>query len=173
MHDLNCFVPDKAIDLGIVATRVPTIELKSQKDLNRLQDVGVASLSGSEELLCKACLKKEFFLINPLQTPGFFKSDALVRSVADNDRVFELPLRPLLHASFVYRAKALRELRLFLKKCLKLKAKFVFTSRAESEFDLKTEREIIAILIQLGLTSQQASFVLNTQAKRVFEEFLK
>ncbi|MFH1779675.1 MAG: RNase P subunit p30 family protein [Candidatus Micrarchaeota archaeon] len=166
MYDVNCFTDSESVKS--TSMKLELLSLKTSKDLMKLKR-GI-SVSGSGDLLAKACLKKEFFLVNPLETQKFFSSTELIRAVADNGKVFEIPLLSLLRSSFVARARLVRELQFFLRNCLKYNAEFVFSSRAENEFDLKTERELIAILQELGLTRAQAAFALNERAKRVFEE---
>jgi RNase P/RNase MRP subunit p30 len=115
--------------------------------------------SASSELLRKAA--KKSVLINCLQVKNFQKDEGLIRAVAEGESAFEIPISVLLHSNGTQRANLLRRLRFFVKKCLKLKAKFVFTLRAKSKFDLKTPREVAAIAQLLGLSKEQAVLIIK------------
>ena len=105
-------------------------------------------------------MQSESGFVNPLGSKGFFRDEAVVRSVAESGRKFAIPFAPLLHSNGSARARMLRELRLFFRLCLKLKAQFVFTNAlAQSKFDLKSAREAQAIGVLLGLAPRQAKIV--------------
>ncbi len=117
-------------------------------------------IEGNVDLLVSACKQnKEFNLINPLLDGDFYKSDALVEIARDKKKAFEIPFYSILHSR--NRAKLFFQLRIFLKKCLKRRVPFFFSSRAETEFDLKSPREIIAIANVLGLTYEQAAAAIS------------
>ena len=106
----------------------------------------------------------------PLNSPDYWKNDALVMAAVDKNRVFEIPLKPLLHARHAQRAKLVSQLRFFLRKCVKQRARFIITSRAESEYDLKSPREAIALAQLLGLTKEQAQHALSKECERLIRE---
>ena len=132
-----------------------TITLNSPKDFNSLEQNSIVD-SFNPELLRKAVERKKV-LINPLYAKAFYRDDGLVRSIAESESSFALPVEALLHSRGSGRAKLFRELRFFTRLCRKLGAKFFFTNLSpKSKFDLKSEREIQAIATLLGLTPQQA-----------------
>lgn len=131
-----------------------TIFLKTAKDAERISRDCIVQCDNAG-LLAGACAKAAF--VNPIPARGFFKDEALVRAAADNKCVFVIPLGVIVNSDGSGRARLLRELRFFLRLCLKLKAKFFFTNElSESKFDLKNAREAQAIGVLLGLTLLQA-----------------
>ena len=206
--DLNLRNPQlekQALALGFAKTFTPpTIEIKTQRDLNSLNAilngsndlnaenamsafrengendenkfVFLAVESTNSELLRKAAKRaRGRALVNAFLVPKFFQDDGLIRVVVETENVFEIPLHYFLHSTHVHRAKLFDETKAFLKKCLKFKAPFTFSSRAESEFDLKSPREAIAVAQCLSLTREQAAFALcETPArflKKLSEKF--
>ncbi|HIH20000.1 TPA: hypothetical protein HA244_01910 [Candidatus Micrarchaeota archaeon] len=136
-------------------------QLNSTKDLNGLQSGAVVE-SRNPELLRKACERAKIF-INPLQAGPFYRDEALVRSVGGSQSSFAMPIAVLLKAKGGSRAKLFREIRFFIRLCLKLKAKFIFTNAfAQDKFDLKSAREMQAIATLFGLTPLQAKNATKT-----------
>lgn len=130
------------------------IFLKTPKDLNAIKEGSVVE-SENPDLLVKASAKRVSVI--PLRVKNFFREDALVRAVAENESAFLIPLSALVEREGAGRAKLFRELRLFLKLCLKLKARFSLSNDfAESKFSLKSAREAQAIGVMLGLSVLQA-----------------
>lgn len=171
----NSQLEKQALALGFAKTFTPpAVEIKTQRDLNAIRenkDGFYALESTDSELLRKAAKRAHGrALVNAFLVPKFFRDDGLIRVVAETENVFEIPLHYFLHSAHVHRAKLFDEASAFLKKCLKLKAPFVFTSRAESEFDLKSPREIIAVGVCLGLTREQAAFALGEAQARFSKE---
>ncbi len=168
----NSQLEKQALALGFTKTFTPpAVEIKTQRDLNAIRgedgDGFYALESVDSELLRKAAKRaRGRALVNAFLVKNFHRDDGLVRVVAESENVFEIPLYYFLHSAHVHRAKLFDEAAAFLKKCLKLKAPFVFTSRAESEFDLKSPREIIAVGECLGLTREQAVFALSEALTR-------
>ncbi|MCX6767860.1 MAG: hypothetical protein NTY90_03995 [Candidatus Micrarchaeota archaeon] len=129
---------------------------------------GIVSIDSPDgELLRIAAASRAVDLVNPLGAKDFYRDDGLIRAVAEAGKAFEIPLAPLLRAEFVYRAKAIVQAREFVRRCLKLGAAFVFTSRAETEWDLKSPRETIALIQLLGLTGQQARHAIGRAPEKV------
>ncbi len=167
----NSQLEKQALALGFTKTFTPpTIEVKTQRDLNNIHENGngfYALESVDSELLRKAAKRaRGRALVNAFLVKNFHRDDGLVRVVAESENVFEIPLYYFLHSAHVHRAKLFDETAAFLEKCLKLKALFAFSSRAESEFDLKSPREIIAVGECLGLTREQAAFALGEAPTR-------
>ena len=128
--------------------------LKSQKDLASVK-AGDMIESESSELLRKAVSKK--VLVNPLNAKNFFRDDALVRSIAESNSTFAIPLSVISNARGSSRARLLRDLKLFFRLCFRLKAKFVFTNAyAKTKFDVKGKRDVRAIGSLFALTPLQA-----------------
>jgi len=121
----------------------------------------------------RAAAKRDggLLLVNPLLVPKFQKDDGLVRAIAEAAKsapvAFEIPVKAFLSSKFVYRAKLVAQVRAFLRLCLKLKAPFVFTSRASSQWDLKSPREVIAIGVFYGLSFEQASAAISTTPQKL------
>ncbi len=150
------------------------IQLNSQKDLNLLRGSEGGLLcaeSQNGELLRAACKNKNVALVNALPVPGFSRDDGLIRAVAENEKAFEIPISTLLCSKHVFRAKAISQLKEFARRCNKLGAKMVFTSRAREEWDLKSPREIIAIASLLGLAREQAAAAIGKNAMGILENF--
>ncbi len=93
----------------------------------------------------------------------------LLAASKERGQVFEMPIRPLLHASPQSRPKMMAAYRSFLSACVKRRIPFVFTNRAEDELDVKSSREIIAIAQFLGLTREQANAAIAETPGRLFE----
>ncbi len=178
-HDLNlgdASLQKRALSLGFsYAKPANNVLLSSPKDFRKLGD-GVNAVECKSPDLLKACLKRfaGALLLSPYSTTDFFKDDGLVRSVAHASKsapcAFELPLAPFLSTKFVYRARLVSHTRSFLKKCVKHRAPFVFTSRAKSEWELKSPREAIAIGVFYGLSYEQAAAALSTRPAKLLEE---
>ncbi|MFH1056684.1 MAG: hypothetical protein V1717_02725 [Candidatus Micrarchaeota archaeon] len=128
--------------------------LKTQKDVSSVKKGDFVD-SENASLLEKVAGRKVF--VNPLRVKNFHKSEALVKSVAEGESVFAIPLSFLLQAKGAARAKLLKDLKAFFRLCYKMKAKFVFTNAfAQSKFDLKSKREAKAIGSLFTLTPLQA-----------------
>ncbi|HLD76006.1 MAG TPA: RNase P subunit p30 family protein [Candidatus Norongarragalinales archaeon] len=154
-HDWN--VPEnlhkESENLGWVPHVTRRFFLRNSAELKKVQ--GTCSVSSeSSELLRQA--SKRAKLINPTLVKGFDKDVGLVRTVAERGGYFEIPLRPLLHAWGVPRAIQLQRMRDFFKLAFKLKALVVFSSQAESGYDLKSPFEVLAMWQEFGMTREQA-----------------
>ncbi len=169
----NTAILAKARAMGFSDCRRATvIQLNSQKDLNllRCSEGGLLCVeSQNGELLRAACKNKNSALINALAVQGFSRDDGLIRAVAENEKAFEIPLSALVLQKHVFRAKAISQLKEFARRCNKLGAKMVFTSRAKEEWDLKSPREIIAIASLLGLSREQAAAAIGKNAMEIIE----
>lgn len=160
----------KAKELGFFRALVPLVfVLKKGNDADKLSAGLQVVESKSSELLSKACAKTRV-LVNPLGARNFWRDDGLIRAVADNDCLFEIAWSYLLVEGALDKAKRLKRLRDFIRKCLKLKARFVFVSGARSEFDLKSPREIAAIGVLLGLSQEQAQHFLSARSLNFLKE---
>ena len=149
--DLNVSNPqlfDKALSLGFQKTYSLTVASLPSK--NSGGDV----VQGPSDLVISACKQnRPFQFINPLLDREFYKNASLLAAAREKGKVFEIPILFLLRDRD--RSRLMFQLRIFLKNCLKRKVPFVFTSRAASEFELKSPREIIAIGQCLGLLSNK------------------
>ena len=172
LHLIDAKLRERSLALGFKKVfSPPTIALAKQNDLQKIKDAktksefgfcAVESING--ELLRAAA--RRGVLVNPLAVKSFGFDEGLVRAVADaaeagEASAFEIPLIAFIRASEMRRAKLIAETRLFVKKCVKLKAPFVLVSRAENEFDLKSPRESIAIGETLGLSFEQSARALS------------
>ena len=169
-YDLSSCEKRAAAALGYApAPAATSVVLRSRKDIPT-QPGFFAVQSENPDLLVEACKRGTATLVMPLDARDYWRNNALLQAAIDKNRVFEIPLRPLLHAHFVQRAKLLNQTRFFLKRCVKRGVAFVITSRAENEYDLKSPREAIAIAQLLGLNFQQAQYALSKQCEKVIEE---
>ncbi|MDP3742222.1 MAG: RNase P subunit p30 family protein [Candidatus Micrarchaeota archaeon] len=153
----NAALRQKSLSLGYSEAKtmaIATLPSKSNVKADVVESTNV-------ELLISACKRhnSQFTFINPLLYNDFYKGTALLEIAREKEKVFEIPLRFLLRSP--NRSKLIFQLRIFLKNCLKRKIQFVFTSRALTEFDLKSPREIIAIGETLGLNYEQSSAALS------------
>ncbi len=155
----NAALRQKSLSLGYSeASTLQVATLPAKANQNAKGDVVEST---NVELLISACKRhnSQFTFINPLLCNDFYKGTALLEIAREKEKVFEIPLRFLLRSP--NRSKLMFQLRIFLKNCLKRKIPFIFTTRALSEFDLKSPREIIAIGEALGLNYEQASASLS------------
>ena len=162
--DANCPAPAAAFAAGLgwnVATPAQ-LELKTGNDL-RLVKTGMSVCSANGEWLRQAARKN--ILVDPLALLKFEKDEGLVRAVAETDSVFELPMRPLLHTFGRKRASLLSAYFKFYALCQKRGAKVTFTSQAQSNFDVKSPRETVAIWQQIGLRREQAAQVMKHEVR--------
>ncbi len=166
----------QALALGFsYAKPAKSVFLESPKDLKQASGSVVAVESKSVDLL-KAAFKRDFkaLLVNPYSVDKFFNDDGLVRALkqASEERAcaFEIPVAFFLSSKHVFRARFIGQTRAFLKRCLKFRAPFVFTSRACSEWDLKSPREVIAIGVFHGLSYEQAANAIGARPASLLEE---
>ncbi len=147
------------VDLNLVdsklATKATSLGFFTTSSLNKQ----VIEAPNAVALIAKCKQRGSPLFVNPLSAIDFFNSSALIEICKEKEKTIEIPLSYLLNAK--NKGKLIFQLRLFLKQCLKRKVKFVFTSRATSEFEIKSPREIIAIGQMLGLTFEQATAALK------------
>ena len=130
--------------------------------------ISVESQDG--ELLRTAAKNRGVQLVNPLQAQGFSRDDGLIRIVAEQGKAFEIPISAILRQKHVFRAKAMNQIREFSRRCAKLGAKIVFTSRSQEEWDVKSPREIVAIASLLGFSREQAAAAIGKNAFEILEK---
>ncbi len=170
--DLNLANPalgKKARELGwgaALAARIVLVEKSTDIPFTPSREI-VSAESGDDGLLRTAAESPGVDLINPVACKDFYKNDGLIRAVAGAGKAFEIPLAPLLGKEFVHRAKLIMQVKEFLRRCLRLGAAFVFTSRAGTEFDLKSPRETLALIQLLGLSGQQALYAITKAPERI------
>ncbi len=155
----NAALRQKALSLGYSEASTLQVAILPSKANSNVKAQVIES--ANVELLISACKRHNspFTFINPLLCNDFYKGTALLEIAREKEKAFEIPLRFLLRSP--NRSKLMFQLRIFLKNCLKRKIPFIFTTRALTEFDLKSPREIIAISQQLGLTYEQAATALS------------
>jgi ribonuclease P/MRP protein subunit RPP1 len=178
-NDLNLAsaeLESRASELGFsYAKPAFSLSLATAKDLKRLPSTGVNAVESTNSELLRAACKRDagLLLVNPLKVPKFQKDDGLVRAVGEAARnaplAFEIPVRAFLSSKFVYRAKLVSQVRAFLRLCLKFKAPFVFTSGAQTAFELKSPREVIAIGVFYGISPEQASAAISKTPQKLLE----
>ncbi|MFH0973615.1 MAG: RNase P subunit p30 family protein [Candidatus Micrarchaeota archaeon] len=178
LHLADASLRERALELGFKkAFAPPLVFLDKQSDLQKIREAKRASASADEngsglcavestngELLRSAA--RRGVLVNPLLVRSFGFDDGLVRAVADaaaagEASAFEIPLINFIRENEMRRAKLMAETRVFLRKCVKLRAPFALVSRAQSVFDVKSPRECVAIGEMLGLSFEQAARALG------------
>lgn len=174
MNLQNSQLAQKARALGFSETlSASVLVLGSPRDANAIRAqagglISVESLDG--ELLRTAAKNRGVQLVNPLNATGFSRDDGLIRIVAEQGKAFEIPISTVLRSKHVFRAKAMNQIREFSRRCFKLGAKIVFTSRAQEEWDVKSPREIIAIASLLGFSREQASAAIGKNAFEILDK---
>jgi hypothetical protein len=117
-------------------------------------------------------------LVTPFSSSGFFREDALYAAMgaqvkAGKAVAFHLPLSGLMRQSFVYRARYLRHLRIFLKKASKFNAPVILTGGAQSPWEAKSPQEHLAVATTLyGLTLPQAQTAISYLPQKLLKETL-
>lgn len=177
--DLNLQNPDLEGEekrLGFSGAKTARILLlENGKDLNLANSKELITIESVEPELLRNCIKqRKPILCNPLLTREFYKDDGLIREAIERGTVFEIPISEFLEANFINRAKLINNTRNFLRKCIKLGAGFVFTSRAGNEYGLKSPQEIVAIASSLfSITPEQAQYAISTRAEKVLSNMRK
>ena len=169
-HDLNLSniaLKEKALALGFnTASTLPVFHVKAVSDIAEAKGQMVSIESQSVDLLRDAMKQLPYCLVNPLSAKNFDREPGLIRD-AQGKAAFEIPISALISAASGERSKLIWRTLAFLKACVKLKAEFVFTSRAKTEYDLKSPREIIAIASLLGVTYEQAQYALSATPEEI------
>jgi RNase P/RNase MRP subunit p30 len=174
-YDLNLQNPklqEEAKKLGFAEVKTAKILLlETGKDLNLANSRELMSVEGADPDLLRNCIKqRKPILCNPLLTKDFYRDDGLIREAIERETVFEIPISEFLRANFVYRAKLINNTRNFLKKCIKLGAGFVFTSRATDEYGLKSPQEVISIASTLfSITPEQAQYAISRRVEKLLQ----
>jgi RNase P/RNase MRP subunit p30 len=147
------------------------VSLRENRDINFTNSKELITIESQNPELLRNCIKqRKPIMCNPLYSKDFYKDEGLIREAIERETVFELPISEFLKTSFVYRAKLINNTRNFIKKCLKLGAGFVFTSRATNEYELKSPQEVVAIATTLfDLTEEQAKYAISTRARKVLD----
>lgn len=146
---------------------VKDVRINGPADLKKIKALTCAT--GEDSFLLRRASKKAK-IINPTLVEKFWKDEGLIRAVKENGAIFELPINSIIKSTPREKAKLLRYYKTFLKKCIKLKAGYVFTTRAESRYEIRSEREIIAIANVLGLTYEQAVYALNERWEEILAQ---
>ena len=134
--------------------------LQSIRDVDRISRAGstlVSIESENPEFLKEAIKRKStsFDFINPVLSRNFHRDRALIQLASDKKIPFEIPVSFLLRSYSLSRTKLIRQISSFLKICTKMRAKFIFTSRAANLSEMKSQREIQAIAISLFKISRE------------------
>jgi RNase P/RNase MRP subunit p30 len=125
----------------------------------------ISVLSGEDaELLRKGVKRYDLIFVS-----SFYPDTALMREVADNDCAFEIPVSGLLRSYGYSRAALLGRMQFFLELCVKYNANYVFTSRAENQFELKSIDDFTAIGNALGLEARQVKRSMGEIAERILK----
>ncbi|MFH0835628.1 MAG: RNase P subunit p30 family protein [Candidatus Micrarchaeota archaeon] len=161
----------KARELGFSRAVTPLhVVLRKSGDLKLVKTSGLQSVEGkSSDLLRKACLRARV-LINPVFVRNYQRDDGLIRAVKEHDCVFEIPVAYLLCERPAEKAKRIRRVGEFVKRCVKLKTSFVLVSDASEEAELKSPREVIAVGVLLGLTQELAGHCIGKRASAFLGE---
>ncbi|MFH0971973.1 MAG: RNase P subunit p30 family protein [Candidatus Micrarchaeota archaeon] len=173
--DLNLQNPqlkEEELRLGFLDARTARIiSLKENRDMNSVNSKELISVESANPELLRNCIRqRKPILCDPLPAANFYRDDGLIREAFDRETVFEIPISEFLKANFVYRAKLINQTRNFIRRCLKLDAKFIFTSRAKEIYELKAPKEMIAIASTIfDLTEAQAQYAISKRAQEVLD----
>ncbi len=160
--DLHCGPTAKAFaeSLGWRAECPRTVRLEKggQIQLVRAGD----AVSAQNGMWLRQAAKKGV-LVDPTFVERFQRDEGLVRAVAETKSAFELPLWPVLHASGKKRSRLMQAYRAFFALCLKRKARLFVTSQGETQWDVKSPREMAAFITQLAVAPDKARALLGKE----------
>ncbi len=165
----NAELAGKAKASGFQQVFTPQV-FSSPGDLSKSRNQTFAVFENSDCAKLRSACKREGVLVNPFLYQDFWRDIGLIREMAGSKNAFEIPIALFLQSSFVQRSKLLHQTSVFLRYCKKFRAQFAFTSRAQTEFDLKTPREFTAIGVCLGLTFEEAVSALSEVPQKFIEE---
>ncbi len=175
LHIANPALRERALELGFKkAFAPPSIALFKQSDLQKIKEAkrsaanesaGLCAVESADGELLRSAARRGV-LVNPLLVRSFGFDEGLIRAVADaaaagEASAFEIPLINFIRENEMRRAKLMAETRVFVKKCVKLRAPFALVSRAESGYDVKSPRECVAIGEMFGLSFEQSARALS------------
>ncbi len=166
----NQQLKEQELKLGFSEVKTAKIiVLRDNRDMNSVNSKEMIAVESSNPELLRNCIKqKKPIMCNPLPAANFYRDEGLIREAVERETVFEIPITEFLKTNFVYRAKLINQTRNFLNRCLKLGAKFLFTSRARDAYELKSPQEIIAIASTIFcLTPAQAEFAISISPRHL------
>ncbi|MBI5035979.1 hypothetical protein HZC09_01420 [Candidatus Micrarchaeota archaeon] len=161
-YDWNTQAPEKSEALGWKAFKAQKIILKNNSQLKGLPPV-CSVCSASSELLRLACRKTK--IVDPTMIRGFERDVGLAREATERGAYFEIPLKPILRETGERRARTMQCYREFLALCIKHNARFVYSSQAETNEDVKSVFEAEILLQQLGLTKEHAKAMIKRKVE--------
>ncbi|MFH1106833.1 MAG: RNase P subunit p30 family protein [Candidatus Micrarchaeota archaeon] len=116
-----------------------------------------AFASPDKERLKQAIAQRRATRVDPLAARDYWKDDVLVKTAAEHGTVFHINLSPAIKLQTSQRPQAFREIKIFLGKCVKFKAKFAIAADSADPLDAKSPRELQAIATEiLGLDQHVA-----------------
>ena len=126
--------------------------------------------SNNADVLKTAARSREFRV---LHQPNFTPDVGLMRLMAQNKKIFEIPANALILSNGLERAIIISKMRTFIKFCLKFRVDFALSSRATNEFEVKTPGELVAIGEALGLSRDQAIRAVSVVPESVIARKIK
>ncbi len=156
----------KKLGFAGVGTSGKNIEEVSESGARAKNKIPILT-TNNIEFLKKAARSGEFRVF---YQPNFIPDVGLMRSMAQNKKIFEIPVNALLLSNGVERAILISKMRAFIKFCLKHRVDFALTTRAQNEFETKTPGELIAIGEVLGLERDQAMRAISVVPESVLKK---
>ncbi|MDR2830722.1 MAG: ribonuclease P subunit P30 [Methanobrevibacter sp.] len=154
-EDLIENISDDNLTLGFTLELNPKSPNEIRKNINKFRKkVNFISVLGGDTKINRLTCENRF--IDILSRPYFKRYDAglnhvLVKEAIKNNVTIELCFNDILKSYSSYRSKILSNFRDVIKLYEKFKFNLIVSSRAESIFDIRSPRDIIAIFRSLGL----------------------
>ncbi|MCW3133395.1 MAG: hypothetical protein N2V78_03600 [Methanophagales archaeon] len=154
------------------------IRTKSVSELKRkiklhYGEVSLLAVHGGAEEINEAALKdsRVDLLAHPCGEKGEGElSHVLVRYAAENGVAIDFNLNAIIQSRRSDRARILWKMRQNLKLVRKYKAPAILTSNAQSKYDLRAPREMIALASLFGMKKEEAEHALSAIPEGVLEK---
>jgi len=127
--------------------------------------VCVLSVHGGNEKINRAALESP--LVDILAHPGERLNQVLMRFAAENRVAIEFNLDSIIKLRGKERVKVLAIFRHNLKLARKYDAPMILTSNAQSVYDLRAPREMIALASVFGMTEDEGAFALSAVPEEI------
>ena len=131
-------------------------------------EVSVLAVHGGSEKVNRAALETP--AVDILAHPGERLNQVLMRLASDNGVAIEFNLDSIIRVRGAQRVRSLTEFRHNLKLARKYGAPVVLTSNAQSIYDLRAPREMIALATIAGMTVDEAITALSTVPDTIIKQ---
>ena len=125
----------------------------------------VLSVHGGNEKINRAAVESHD--VDILSHPGEKLNQVLIRFASENRVAIEFNLDSIIKMRGTERVRALAEFRHNLKLARKYDAPMILTSNAQSVYDLRAPREMIALASVFGMTEEEAIASLSTVPEEI------